>query len=378
MNPIVQKQVLILFSFFLFSSAVIAQQNRFIYIQTENKQAFYVKLDKKLFSSSSSGYLIIPKLQDGTYELFIGFPKNEWPEQKVTCTINKTDAGYLLKNFGDKGWGLFNLQSLQVIMAEKKTIDSKAVLIEESNDAFSMILADVVNDPSIRQRSVLVADAEEKAPAKVTAEKPVVKEESRPVPAKALISKFIYDNKTEGVTMAYVDIVDGVSDTINIFIPATKEKKGKKPKTEIVKANAAPVNDPARAIQTDSIGKPANSIVVVPRDTLKKKAAKPVMANANCKAVASRNDFLSLRTEMTSTENYDDMISLAIKSFKKKCFTTEQVRNLSTLFLRDEGKYKFFNAAYRYVADSQNFGALQAQLSDNYFITRFKASFTAK
>src|SRR6188768_2663174 len=75
-------------------------QNRFIYIQTENKQAFYVKMDKKILSSSASGYMIISKLIDSTYKFSIGFPKNEWPEQNVTITLKEADAGYLLKNLG--------------------------------------------------------------------------------------------------------------------------------------------------------------------------------------------------------------------------------------------------------------------------------------
>src|SRR5882757_6295280 len=96
---------------YLFASLLIclsvsahAQQNHFKYIQADNRQPFYIKLDKKILSSSASGYLIIPKLQEGNYTLTIGFPKNEWPEQNVTCSVNKKDAGYLLKNFGDKGW----------------------------------------------------------------------------------------------------------------------------------------------------------------------------------------------------------------------------------------------------------------------------------
>jgi len=374
----VQKPAFLFFLFLLFSSGLFAQQNRFIYIQTENKQGFYVKLDKKLFSSSSSGHLIIPKLTDGTYELFIGFPKNEWPEQKVTCTINKTDAGYLLKNFGERGWGLFNLQTMQVLMAEKKTIDNKAAVMEEDSDAFSTILADVVNDPTIRQKSIIPAGLEERSPANITEEKAIVKQAVKPVVDKVKISKLTYDNKPDGVTIAYIDIVDGIADTINIFIAAERGKKGKKQKTEQVKNAEKTKEDLAKSnISIDSAIK-INAIVQVPKDTVRKPAKKPVLVNANCKAVASRNDFLNLRAQMTSTEDYDDMISLATKSFKKKCFTTEQVKNLSTLFLRDEGKYKFFNASYPYVSDSQNFGLLQAQLSDNYFITRFKASFTAK
>ena len=31
--------------------------------------------------------------------------------------VDNKNEGYLLKNFGDKGWGLFNMQSYAVVMS---------------------------------------------------------------------------------------------------------------------------------------------------------------------------------------------------------------------------------------------------------------------
>ena len=53
-----------------------AQQDRFIYLQTENKKPFFVKLNSKVFNSYPLGYLIIPKLDDGLNSLVIGFLSN--------------------------------------------------------------------------------------------------------------------------------------------------------------------------------------------------------------------------------------------------------------------------------------------------------------
>ena len=39
-----------------------AQQFHFVYLQTDNKQPFYVRINEKLYSSSASGYVVIPKL----------------------------------------------------------------------------------------------------------------------------------------------------------------------------------------------------------------------------------------------------------------------------------------------------------------------------
>ena len=76
---------------------------------------------------------------------------------------------------------------------------------------------------------------------------------------------------------------------------------------------------------------------------------------------------------MAGVSSDDNMISEARKVFRVKCFTTQQVRNLSLLFLEDEGKYKFFDAAYNYVTDTENFASLQSELQGEYFINRFKA-----
>ena len=82
-----------------------AQQVHFVYLQTENGQPFYVKLDNKVVSSSSAGYLILPKLVDGDYKLSIGFPKKEFPEEDFKIVVDEKNEGFLLKNFGEKGWG---------------------------------------------------------------------------------------------------------------------------------------------------------------------------------------------------------------------------------------------------------------------------------
>ena len=76
---------------------------------------------------------------------------------------------------------------------------------------------------------------------------------------------------------------------------------------------------------------------------------------------------------MAAENNNEDMINAAKKVFRSQCFSTEQIRNLSYLFLNDEGKYMFFDAAYAYTSDSDQYANLESQLTDPYYITRFKA-----
>ena len=97
------------------------------------------------------------------------------------------------------------------------------------------------------------------------------------------------------------------------------------------------------------------------------------MINSDCRSLATEDDFLKLRKKMAAQKSEENMVVIAKKAFVLKCYTTEQVRNLSALFLKDEGCYNFFDAAYPHVSDTQNYPTLINRLTDSYYINRFKA-----
>jgi Domain of unknown function (DUF4476) len=430
------------------------QQNRFVYIQTENKQPFYIKLNNKLLSSSASGYLIIPKLQDGSYELTIGFPKNEWSEQNVTCAVNKKDAGYLLKDFGDKGWGLFNLQTMEVAMSGDAAATNK-VVIEENKKETAVTAAPVPvaidsamvkkneDKPAVKEEVKPVVDEVKKETVVAVSPVPVaidsvvikkveassvIKEEVKSVvdtgkkeetKSPAPITKLLNVNTAEGAEMIYVDNANGKADTISVFIPAQKDtinaqaqpqKKLEEPKVELQKTAEQKAEEPKSAEAKIEINKEipkttdtkfidiilpnpnakpdtvvkqikpeiftekkADTNAVLVPEKQKENITKPSLPDSDCKALASEDDFLKLRKKMAAQTGDDNMVDAARKLFKTKCFTTAQIKNLCVLFLNDEGRYKFFDAAYLFVSDSYNFGSLETLLTDSYFITRFKA-----
>lgn len=401
--------------------SLFAQQHHFVYIQTENKQPFYVRMDDKVLSSSTSGYMVIPKLTDGDHELFIGFPKNEWPQQRISIRVKNNDAGYVLKNFEAKGWGLFNLQTMEVIMpsnSQAKETPAKPV----QSDGFADVLADVVNNPSIKEKppvkelpktaepvkqpeaekvkeTAAVKPVPEPEKGKV-AEKPLVEEKKKQATVNRAVKLFSL-LEADGRSMVYVDTEGDKTDTVRIFIPYKPEK------TDAGKPETAPVKAPEKQEET---GKQAEKIsgepdikskeqAVVKKDTLvsaetKENTGKPVMAaenrqpvvaetanvqkqvnmiNSDCRSFATEDDFLKLRKKMAAQKSEENMVVIAKKSFVVKCYSTEQVRNLSALFLKDEGCYNFFDAAYPHVNDTQNFPSLISRLTDVYYINRFKA-----
>lgn len=112
-------KLLYLFCCLLVAGGLSAQdQAHFVYIQHEQQQPFYVKLNGKVVSSSSRGYVILSKLPQGKVPVTVGFLKNEMPEQEYTLRITgQRDYGYLLKNTGDKEFALYDLQTFATLNA---------------------------------------------------------------------------------------------------------------------------------------------------------------------------------------------------------------------------------------------------------------------
>ncbi len=97
------------------------------------------------------------------------------------------------------------------------------------------------------------------------------------------------------------------------------------------------------------------------------------MINSDCRSFAVDADVDKLRIKMLAENNVDDRIMAARKYLKTKCFYTKQIKSLSELFLSDEGRYRFFDASYPFVIDTDNFKELVSLLRDEYFVNRFKA-----
>ena len=430
--------VLLIILFIVLVPSLKAQQNHFIYIQNENHQSFYVKLDKKTYNSSASGYVILPKLKDGTYQLSIGFPKTGVKEQNMVCTIDRTDIGFILKNFESKGWGLFNLQTLDVIM-DNSAASPNTIAVVNKNDAFSNMLSEVVNDSTIRQAEPIIIETskvkveeKEKKSADLVAiqETPVAPKPkveinnnvSAPISktvdstklikgnsaasglTKSNISSSMTKKDAAGTTMIFVDKMKGGVDTITVFIaedklPVTivdqkpadtklpvvevqptvsiKEDKAVKPRfidielpvskggasDKIPAANVIPVSkeSSSASVSKDPVDLPVAQV----RQTLK--------VNSNCTVLASEEDLMKLRKRIMAAGSDEEKLRVTKKYLKAKCFMVEQIRNLSVLFLKEDARVSYFEIAYPFVFDSNNFIKLQNQLTDPNYINRFQS-----
>jgi len=242
----------------------------------------------------------------------------------------------------------------EIIPAEKKEepkIDSAAILkqIEEDKRAAqmrtdSMLAAKKHEDELSKQEELRRQDSIDKAKTEIVTETEY---------KKSTVKLKSESSTTTGIGLVFLDMIsDQATDTIRILIPPDHKK----------------------ATSTEPKQEEKKFLDISSADSAKKDVSKAVTVKANnCKEVATEDDFFKLRKKMAGENNDNSMIAEASKVFKTKCFSTSQIKNLSTLFLTDEHKYKFFDAAYLYVNDVENFASLQSELKDDYYINRFKA-----
>jgi len=237
-------------------------------------------------------------------------------------------------------------------------------IVKEKEDEPSVVKQD--QPPGIKKDESMSGEKQDKTPITIK-EEPVTKVDeiktvSEPEYKRSVVTKRSESSTTEGFGLTFTDEYDGKKDTIRIIIP--------NPKEAFAEIKEQP-KDERKFLDVDTNETVKNS---EPQTTTGKIGTSPTktFAKNNCLSVASENDFLKLRKKMAAERTDDGMIAEAKKYFKSKCFAVLQVKNLSTLFLNDFGKYKFFDAAYTHVSDQDNFSLLSTELKDQYFLHRFK------
>jgi hypothetical protein len=410
------KRVLLLCALFCVHLGLKAQKVYFIYLQSENAAPFYIKMAGQIRSSTTEGYLIIPKLTDSTYVIALGQPGKQ-NESRFSITINKGDRGFLIKNF-DGVPGLFDLQTLAVY--KPIAVETGAIQTIMRNDNFTTLLAKAADDTTILFQAVvmqktkqepqpeLIAVKEDVSPkqeveivpksnsAKISAtgtiaqpgnttgatsneQKASVAEKSKIIPEpektttvdekqkgviapveeeykKSVITKRSESSTSEGFGLVFLDAYNGEVDTVQIIIPNPKMS---------IPDTSDKITETKQFLDISSATK--DTAVLTPEKTTSEKL------KAQCASVSTDDDFFKLRRDMTSKNSDEEMIAQAKKYFKAKCYRTEQIKYLSALFLTDESKYQFFDAAYMHVSDQERFPSLQLELKDNYYVNRFKA-----
>lgn len=420
--------------------SVSAQKTYFIYLQTDNGNPFYVKMADKIYSSSSSGYLILPNLSDSTYYFTVGFPSNQ-TESKFTVRTEGRDKGFLIKNL-QPGLSLFDLQTSSLINEQKAQVPD-TISHQKRTDDFASILSKAANDTSLLYATVKKEEpfgkqqtvAEESKTKNIQQKEEDTKVMTQPSDVRDTMAATAYQTTTseiktqdttaiaktkaediqrtkqqtaspeislikqtpkadtittntierakaetfkrsnikkhsesstsEGFGLVYYDQYEEGADTIRLIIPNPKFT---------IKRTDSDTSQSDQFLKREEIKPSAsNKETAVNENNIVRQPAITSALKPNCKAVATDNDFFKLRKVMAAKETDEAMIEEAKKAFRTKCFTTEQIKNLSTLFLTSAGKYQFFDAAYFHSTDPQQFPSLQSEIRDDYYLKRFKA-----
>ncbi len=347
MKEVINKIKTLLLVFFLMGSLQLrAQEKHFIYIQSENKQPFYTQVNNKVFSSTEGGYVIIPQLTSGKYLFQLGFAGDQVPEQKFIIDVANRDAGFTLKDFGEKGWGLIDIINFTTIMADNGAVIREKAVEAVNTDSSSNQIKDTVKVNTVATVNKVSTDSSAK-------ETHLTK-----VPNVPIITPQTSTEKKPGTTLILarpsklgIDRIYTVpnkdkTDTVAIFIPTSPEIK--QVKKDIAREDTVAV-------------KPA----VVDASTVVSK---------KCNAVADDKDFLKTRLDMAACTTEEAMINVGVAAFKIKCYSVSQVKNLSVLFLSEQSKYRFFQSAKQAVSDIENYPSLETQLTMPSLIKQFRAS----
>lgn len=379
------KAFLCLFVLFFISTVVKAQKKHFIYFQSENKEPFYVMINNKNYSSSLSGFLIIPRLKNGKYFFIAGFPKDKYPEQKFSYVVNDKDAGFVLKQYGKNGWGLFNVVDFSNLMAndnnwEQDKIQNDTIQID---DSFAINSYDKPNlQGSSESKKIVHEKAEPKTPSNI---KIVSDTSSNTKKSEDSLStqKFSAENSTALINHSKVH----VDKTVNITqTNSTTTNK------RIIRAYQKNVINGVDEMYLDYTINPTDTIIVfipistetetnfndnLPQNQVHNKSNSSTNVNANqyntsCVYLATESDYLKTRKLMSAETSDDKMIKTAKNNFSNKCYYVEQIQKLGLLFLSEQSRLKFFKTAYQNIYDRYNYSSLEMQFTLSSVISQFR------
>lgn len=396
------KLAILLLFFFCSNENLSGQQTHFLYLQSDNFQPFYMKYNNQVFSSSPTGYLILGKLSVPSLQIEMGLPQSNQTEWTFQLQLESNDKGFLFKNFGEKGWGLYELQKSTIHYA-LQNVDrlngpsGEIAVPSNGNGAFGNMLAWVTKDSTVTrvnknipvtavsgksqtetQKIPEVVDTPVVVQPQQVVDTVLVTKDKQSVVVKSDIHLISRTESSAGIDYRF-EIQDNLQrDTIRVYIEKTVtandtvQVSNSHLSTQVVDTilQSQPVPESPITVKDEPNTITENS----PNEV--KNPSSPVAAsvpNTNCKSYATDDVFLKLRKKMAGCKSEESMINEAKKVFRSKCFTTAQIRNLGVLFLTDEWRYRFYDASMLFIADFSNFKTLEDTISDDQYKKRFEA-----
>ena len=376
---IAMRSIFLVIALFICHVGLHAQDRYFLYVQTDNEQAFYARVQGRTLSSSASGYLILPRISDSSLTITIGFPKRLFPEQTFQIRNIRSDKGFFLKNASGKGWMLTDMQTSDQLLATSadapRTSDPPSK--SSSADPFSELLSTVIDDSTLSETPIV-----RNTPAAPTGIEQEIKPRTNADSVAPRVSKSVQTSVVSEVQSQAIPKPDDIA----------SQTKGARKILEQIDATGVQLvfSDENSSEKTDTISvwipKDKSVSPAIPAGTDMKSPSTGVASQASSRFIPDRSDCKSfinakdlglLRRRMEALTDEDAKVALAQRSFREACFSTEQVRSLLMVFGREEGRFKLLDVAYSYVLDPSKFAELESVLKDTYFIYRFRKKTSA-
>jgi hypothetical protein len=144
---------------FLLSGRALSQ-DYFVFIGSDHRQPFYVRIDSQVYPSSTEGHLVLAPLKDSAYILTIGFPGQTYPEKRYGFSIRGKDQEFDLRRQDDGSWRLYDdLTKNWVTALDKEKGPVAAMVGVKKDDAFSRMMAGVVQDTAVLYNTYAMEEA---------------------------------------------------------------------------------------------------------------------------------------------------------------------------------------------------------------------------
>ncbi len=357
-----------------------SKAQHYFFIEADNQQAFYIKKNDSIYSSSANGFLIIPRNTEKTFTITVGFPMNKFPEVQFKLDEMDRDKGFQLKNFQEKGWGLFDRSSLLVIMQSAtgvKVVENKVNKPQLEGGDFANMLSEVTDDKTLLAKGKTVLKAAPKNADSKPLSKPVkpaskpeakpnqlvqtttsaasqVKPEIKPNQSAQLITNTItkvkVDSSEKGMlSIKYIDkSAEGKADVVDLKIEVpisqvapsnaeTDDLFNKQKQNELTNLQK---KDDSSKLNTQSLGLQSPSICTFPK--------------------ASEKDIKNIQRKLLGYVKGEEQVDFAEKGYKNKCFTTNQTMEISWFLLNEDMRLAFFKRIVNLISDQENVKLLES------------------
>jgi hypothetical protein len=131
------------------ANPTVGTTEHFVLLQADANQAFYVRVDNQVYSSSPRGHLILAQLKDSTYTIVVGFPGQKFPEQRFLLVVHDRDFFLDLRLEGGH-WGLYDARGQPLSdVADPLSADRGSLAGVKKDDPFSQMMSAIVRDTAV-------------------------------------------------------------------------------------------------------------------------------------------------------------------------------------------------------------------------------------